>query len=319
MLKFRDGLLLGCCAEDPTGGPPAGGNGAAATGQGGAGSPPTNGAAWSFPTDKAFAEYLPDTYKANPVFKDIKSFDSLLGTYVNAQKMIGADKATILQMPKADDEKGWGEFWGKLGRPDAADKYKVPARADGKPYSEADAQFHKQVLPVLHKAGLSQSQIDGIVPQWNAIIDGVAGEVAQRDKAEMDKNAAALKTELGTAYEAKLGLAQDALAHFTKELQLGDALKTELEASKLGNSPALFKLLAHLGGQLKEDGLIGRDTGGYGGALSPAEAQQQIAALEADTEFMKIYRGGKGNVPADKHKDAVARMEALYKQAHPPA
>lgn len=326
MLKFNAGLLLLTSAffaaprdrfliamPDPD--PAAGGGGGGNPPPGGGGNPPPGGGAapWAFPTEKAFAEYLPEEFKAEPSFRDIKDFPGLLKTFVSGQKMIGADKATILALPKEGDEKAWGEFYNRTGRPETADKYKVPGRADGNAYSEADVAFHKQVLPILHKAGASQKLIDQVVPQWNAIIDGIAAQQGEQTKAEMERANGTLKEKWGNAYEDKLKLADTALSHFGEQLKLGDALTKELESTKLGNSPALAEVFAHLGKQLQEDGVIGRGEGGHGGGLSPAEAQQQIAAKQGDQAFMKQYTSKE----SPGHKEAVAAMKALYEAAYP--
>jgi hypothetical protein len=319
MLVLRNGLLLGTCIEGGAGaaggaGCAAGGAGAAAAGAAGAagGAAASNGA-WTFPADKPFAEYLPEKYKADPSFVDIKNFDGLLSQFVNGKKMLGADKATILQMPKEGDQAGWNDFFAKLGRPEAADKYKVPPRADGKAYSDGDVAMQKAILPILHNAGLSQKQIDAIVPNWNGIADAAAKAQSDADTAAMTKAANDLKAELGTAYEERLALAGEALKHYSTELKLGDALSAELERTKLGNSPALAKLLAHLGSQLKEDGVLGKG-GGNSGGTSPAEAKQQIAALQNDPAFMKQYsHKGIG------HAEAVEKMKSLYQAAYPSA
>lgn len=285
-----------------SGGPGGGANGAAAAG------------AWAFPTEKAFAEYLPDTFKADPIFKDIKSFDGLLSTFVSGQKMVGADKATLLQMPKDwNDEKATGEFYAKQGRPETFEKYTLPARADKKAYGEADVALQKQILPVLHKAGVTQRQVDAIIPAWNGIADAIAKAQSDAETTAVETVSKALKTELGNAFDDTIANADAALTHFSTSLKLGDTLSKELDKTKLGNNPALIKLFAHLGAQLKEDGVIGKGGGSGGGGTSPAEAQQQIAAKKRDQAFMKAYQTKED----PGHAAAVEAMKQLYEAAYP--
>jgi hypothetical protein len=92
----------------------------------------------------------------------------------------------------------------------------------------------------------------------------------------------------------------------------GAALEAELDKTGLGNSTGLVKILAGLAKRYQEDGLIGRASGNES-LNSPTEAKQGINALQQDQNFMKAYRDRNNS----GHKDAVAKMEALYKQAYP--
>lgn len=321
MLRFRNGLLQTTFVADPGGTPapagagasgaPASGSAQAQTPQSGAGA--SGAQAWTFPTEKPFAEYLPERVRADPSFRDIKSFEGLADSFVHAQKMIGADKASILQIPKADDEKAWGTFYDKSGRPEKVEGYKVPKRADGKDYDAAGLAFQKQILPALHEAGLSQRQIDKLVPKWNEIMDGTAKSQTDADIADKAKAADSLKAEWGNAYDDKLKLAQAAINHYTGELKITDQVLAELDASKLGNSPGLAKLLAHLGAQLKEDGLVGKEGAGFGAMLSPAEAMQQINAMNADDASKKALLDPRH----PQHKEVMERRAKLFEQAYP--
>jgi hypothetical protein len=333
MLKFLNGILMGTtsqagAANDPAVGAGAGG-GASASASGAAAAGSNAGAAgagaaatpWSFPTEKPFAEYLPEKYRADASLRDIKDFDGLVGGYINAQKMIGVDPKRRLTLPAAsDDAKGWNDLYTALGRPEKIDGYLVPPKGDKAAYSESDLAFQKQILPVLHEAGLSQHQLEAIIPKWNALQDAALGaqnEAAAKGIQEAD---AALSKEWGAAKDQKLALAKTTLEYFADTLKLGDGLKQALErpgpdGKPLGNDPAFARLFAHLGQQMQEDGLLGKGGPQGQGFLSPAEAQQQIAHLMGggDAAFMKAYR----TKDHPGHADAVARMKTLYEQAHP--
>jgi hypothetical protein len=167
---------------------------------------------------------------------------------------------------------------------------------------------------VLHAAGLSQRQINAIIPKWNEIVGAMGAAEETKSQTAMAEGAAKLKTEWGAAYDAKVGLAQGAIKHYADSLKLGDDVMKELDGTKLGNSPALAKLFAHLGSQLKEDGLLGKASGATGGELSPAEAKQQIAAMEADKDQLAALRDKRH----PKHAETLAKRTALFEMAFPP-
>lgn len=257
--------------------------------------------------DPTFAETLPADIRADPVFKDIKDLPGLAKSYHSAAKMVGMDKARILALPNDDKPESWAPVFNQLGRPEKADGYQLPKRADNKDYSAEEVAFQKAVLPLLHEAGLSQRQVNAIIPKWNALMDETRARSDTATRTEMEAASAKLKTELGASYTEKLGLAQQALTHVSQELDIGDQLSKELDATKLGNNPGMFKLLAHIGAQLKEDGVLGKAGAGENN-LSPTEAEQQIRAKFDDPKFMKSYT----NKRDPGHKDAVADMQRLF-------
>jgi hypothetical protein len=334
MLRFLNGILLGTsssagAADAAAGGGDGGGGGgggdaAAAAAASAAAAAKAGGAAnenFSFPTQKAFAEYLPEKFKADPNFRDIKSFDGLLESFVGARKLVGLDKGQRLALPNDNDKpEAWDAVYTALGRPEKADGYQIPKPPEGQQYSEGDKAFQSAVIPVLHKAGVTQRQLAAIVPEWNAMQAAAAAKEKETTDAAMKTSADALKTEWGGAYDTKVGDATDAAAYLDGELKLGGALtkafeRTDAAGNRLGNDPAILKMMAFYGKQMREDGLLGKGNVAGQAEFSPAEAKQQIAALEGDGAFMKSYRDKK----APGHADAVAKMKSLYEQANPPA
>ncbi len=333
MLRFKNGLLLGTFMSAA---------GAADTGGGGGGAGPANAnflatlpetvrgheafrdvkdagdlaSRYHKAIATPFAEQLPEDIRGDANFKDIKDLPSLAKSFINAQKKIGVPADRLLQLPQDDkDDKSWGEIYNKLGRPESVDKYEVPKLGDGKDYGEADKAFQQKLLPILHEAGITQRQLAAIVPKWNGILAELGMSTAQDTAAGIAAADEALTKEWGAAKSEKLALAKGAVNYFAETLKLGDGLKQALErpgpdGKPIGNDPAFSKLFAYLGETMREDGLLGKGAGGGDGALSPAEAEQQINALQADEKFMKSYT----NRRDPGHADAVARMQKLYEQ-----
>lgn len=271
----------------------AGGAGAAAGGSGGSPAP-------------AFAETLPQDIRGEASFKDIKDLDGLARGFLNAQKLIGHDPKNLIALPGPDDTAGWDAVHARLGRPEKADGYKF-TEAKLPEGLTIDPGLQTSFQAEAHKIGLSDKQADALFQWWN----GTAGAKFTADAAARAQGDAAgitaLKTEWGTAFDERVDLAKQAVAHYG-----GEALVAELDKTGLGNAPNIIKAFAKAGIQLQEDGLIGKGGGG-GGGTSPAEAQQQINALRADAQFAKAYM----DKDAPGHADAVAKMKALHEIAYP--
>jgi hypothetical protein len=242
------------------------------------------------------------------MFKDIKDLEGLARGYHGATKLIGVPADQLIRMPGADDQAAWDTVYNRLGRPEKADGYKfeAPKLPEG---LSVDEKLQGWFQTTAHKHGLSARQAAGLYADWNALQgeNFTASNAATAAKIAADQQA--LKTEWGDAYDQKLDDARNAIRHYGGD-KVGDLIK-ELDTTGWANHPTLTRAMAEMGKQLREDGLIGK--GGGSSALSPAEAQQQINALRADAAFLKVY-----TTKSDPgHADAVARMQALYAQAHP--
>lgn len=258
---------------------------------------------------RPFLERVPESLRNEVYFKDIDSVDKLATKAFNQAKMIGRDPNTLLVIPDGKDEKAMGEMWNRLGRPETAEKYEIPAkRADGKEYSDDDRAFQKGITPLLHEAGITQGQLAKLMPKWDQLMDAMTAGATAKEQESFKTAETKLRGEWGAAYEDNLGLADGAIAHLTKELKL-DGLNAELNRNNLGNNPALFRIFAHLGKQLKEDGLIGKDTGGHGGGMTPDQAKIEIKKLESEEAWQKQDH--------PQHADAIKRRSELYSMAYP--
>lgn len=317
MRKFQDGILALLTADQAGdggagGASPASGAGGGAGGGAGAAAAGAGGGA-----EKPFAESLPEAIRNEAYFKDVKSLDDLATRAFHQSKMLGkvGDPNALAIVPHDPaDADGWNKLYSRLGRPDNVDGYKLPSPGEGKDYSEADKAFQAKILPKLHEAGLTQRQLEAIVPAWNEIVGELNGAPAKAAEAAQAQAIEALKKDFGAAFEEKIDLANQALQHFG-----GDELVKELnvmgaDGKRLGDMPQLVRTFAKLGELLKEDGVLGKGEG-TPGALSPAEARQQIAALRANSDFQKRYTS------TDKatRQAAVQELERLYNFAHPQA
>lgn len=188
---------------------------------------------------------------------------------------MGADKAgRTVMLPKDDkDAEGWKALSSKLGVPDTADGYKLPM-PEG-----ADGAFAKTAASWFHEAGVPPRAANLITEKWNGFIaeQVKAGEAAE--KAESEKQMAALERELGAKFPEQRELAQRGFREFAAQFGLDDKAALERAESVLG-AANLTKFFAGIGSLNAESGFAGGGAGTF--KTSAADAQQQIDQMQAD-------------------------------------
>ena len=228
---------------------------AAASATGGAAtSTATSTTSTAAPSEKPFAELLPEDIRGEAVFRDIKDLAGLAKSYHGAAKLLGRDPKTLLAGPGPDDAEGWAKAYAALGRPETAEGYKLPPTPEG---LQESAELKTGFLKVAHEAGLSDRQAARLAEWWN----GTAAGTAQAQTAAQERTEAAgiatLQAEWGNEFAANLDLAKKALANYGDE-----KLVAYLDSTRLGNDPALIRAFAKIGKPLAEDGILGRAGGG---------------------------------------------------------
>lgn len=252
----------------------------------------------------AGAEWLPEEYRADPVFKDIKDTASLAKSYKHAASMVGLDKGAVLRLPDRDDAPEWGEVWGRLGRPEKPDGYGLKA-----PHEALPAEMLTAFGERAHAAGLSKRQAETVVGFYGEQLAGIEKAQAEAAEKATAEAQAALKGEWGNAYEEKIGEVRRLL-----EIAGGPDVVKAVNEAGLGRSVPFLKAMVALAGQVREpDGLKGGASGGMGRTMTPAEAQAQIGAKQRDAEFQKAY----WTADHPGHAEAVREMNALFAAAHP--
>jgi len=238
---------------------------------------------------------LPEDLRAHPALTDIKDVGGLAKSFVHAQSMIGADKIVL---PKADASPAeMADFYNKLGRPGAADGYKFSeTTVDGVPKDEATQKWARDVF---HKHGLTQKQADGLYQDYIAKVGGDMKSMQETRVAQREQALEHLRGEWkGHEFDVNVQLAQRAVKTFGSE-----ELVKYLNESGEGDNPMLIKLFANIGGRSSQSGFV----------AGPEAAKAEIGTLQTDADFQKAYM----NKDAPGHKEAVARMERLFKVAYP--
>lgn len=281
--------------EDPPATPPAGG----------AGDPPATPLVTP-PATPPVTDWRSDidvSIKDHPSLKDFKSPADLAKSWVEAQKLIGVDK---LPMPPKDAkpevrEKFLNDVYDRLGRPKEAKEYKI---TDVKLPEGVDLKIAPDAVEALkteaHKLGLLPHQLDGLY-KW--YVTDTANKVkAHNDGLTKEKQdtEAALRSEFGAAYDAKVAKAQELLNKFA-----GNDYKVLLDKG-FGNDPAVVRFMAKMAETISEDTFA---KGGAEATMTPEEAKAEIPKV------MDMLSKMEQSHP--EYKSLVARKRQLYEMAYP--
>lgn len=234
--------------------------------------------------------WLPEAYRADPAFASFDGVEKLAKSFKDTQQFVGADKATLLKLPKDDSPDGWNELWAKLGCPETPAGYAFEGM-DDMPGLDG---FRNAA----HAAGLPAKQAAAIAG-WYAKHQG-----EQREAMRVDAENTLTK-EWGAAYRDRAHSARQALDKFG-----GDELRDFIEKSGFGNHAGVIRMFAKVAEAVAEPGALKGGASGEqpgAGALTPNEAQIEWKNLQRDPEFMAKYMNGSGP-EVDKAKRLFALM-----------
>lgn len=215
----------------------------------------------------SFHESLAEELRNEPSLRAIKDVNGLAKGYVNAQRMIGADKAVIPGRSATADE--WREFYQRAGAPTEVSGYEF----------EGDMPLSDQYLDSFREhalnAGLSSMQANEMMGFVRNTIQGmndVASQSAEeaRYSAEME-----LRQEYGQAFEQRLEMAQLAAQNLLGDSEMFDEIQLS-DGRMLGDHPDIIRMFSKLASEIGEDTLAGETTELV---MTPEEASRQIAEM----------------------------------------
>lgn len=204
---------------------------------------------------------------------------SLLDSYKNLEKHLGADKADLLRIPRGEGA-DLSEVWNKLGRPETSDKYDLPDTVE------------KEFKDKFFELGLSSNQAKSLVAFADEWAKGHQPDPNEGQK-ELEKirgvQLEAVKKEWGSNFEENKNLAELAVADLEKSIGL-DADTLDKLGDVIGVDKAL-KLFATIGQQYKSGTVVQKNYLGNGGE-TPEMAKHKLQVLKNDTEFQKKIASG---------------------------
>lgn len=230
-----------------------------------------------------------------------KGPNDVVKSYRELQKITG-DMNSIIRLPKEQTPEAMKDVWGKLGRPETAEGYKLPI-----PQGD-DGAFAKTASTWFHEVGLTSKQAEALATKWNEHQTGVMTAQAEAQKAQHKAELTALQNEQGAAWPQFTLTVDRAAEAFGMSQETLAGLKATMGPA------AAMKLLHTIGSKLgTDDKFVSGDTpnGNSFNALTPAAAKERIAALKRDAEWVKKYQSG--------GIEQRNEMDRLHRMAYPPA
>jgi hypothetical protein len=250
----------------------------------------------------AWFDSLPDELKTNPGVKRYDSLEKLVSAKLALDSHMGVPEDQLIRLPANADAAALAKVYDRLGRPDSADKYELPA-AEG--LADLPPEVKKKAQDVFHQIGLNSDQAKALWNLQNEI--GLDALRASEGQTAIDAGMAekTLKTAWGAAYDERLALAQSYIA-----ANADPELVTFLEQTNLASHPQLVRMVGDLVSKIAAPSkLPGAGAGRIApqGMPTPAEAQAEINALMADDQ----YQGMLNDANHAGHKGAVERWVKL--------
>ena len=217
----------------------------------------------------SFLDSLPEDLRNEPSLRTFTDPGALAKSYVNAQRMIGADKVAKPGQSWTDDQ--YNDWYAAVGRPDSADAYEFDV--SGIMSDEEAANFRNTVF----EAGLQPRQVAKLEQFINNLSE--SAQTATQTRAEEAVFAAEqeLRQEFGQAFEQRMGLAQSAARTLLGNEGMEMFENVQLSDGRmLGDHPDVVRMFARLAEQIGEDNLVGEPTELI---MTPEEASRQVAEM----------------------------------------
>ena len=248
-----------------------------------------------------FLSTIPEDLRDHPSLSPIKDVGNLARSYVNAQRLIGADKVPLPVNPTDED---LDNIYGKLGRPENPDGYEIAV--DGNIVTEEVAKSYSDVA---HKLRLTPEQASGVLEYYRSMVQETgsmseAAETQQRNDTEMS-----LRKEWGDEFDARI---EDA-GNIAKQFGGNGILDMRLaDGTKVGNHPDFIKAFANMA-EFRQS-VTSEDTvsdAPISNVATRQAAQQEIDAIMNDKSHAYWDRKNLSG-----RQRAIERMQELMEVVH---
>ena len=202
-------------------------------------------------TPATWKDSISQEFREDPNISKFTEIDALAKSYINATRMIGQDKVAVPNENSTDDQ--WNEVYGKLGRPESADKYKLEVNSET---AQIDEGSIKSFAENAHKLGLNNKQAQGILEYYKDSMEGTAQQSRIDTETAQAQSEAELRKEWGRSYDDNIKKA----GAIAKANMSEDILNMELkDGTRIGDHAAVIKGFANIANLMSEDKMIGTD------------------------------------------------------------
>ena len=214
-----------------------------------------------------FLESLDEQYRNEPMFRHITSVNDMAKGYMNAQRMVGADKIALPSKSATPDE--WREVYNKLGAPTEASGYEFDGDV---PLDESYlTSFREHAL----NAGLNPSQANEMMNFVRGTVNTMNETASQGAEEARYAGEQELRQEFGQAFEQRVEMAQMAARNLLGGTEMFDDIQLS-DGRMLGDHPDIIRMFSNLASAIGEDNLAGETTELV---MTPEEASRQVAEM----------------------------------------
>ena len=215
----------------------------------------------------SFLESLPEDLRNEPSLRTFTDPGALAKSYVNAQRMIGADKIALPSKSATPDE--WREVYNKLGAPTDVNGYQF----------DGDVPLQENYLNSFREhalnAGLRPSQANEMMNFVRSTVDSMNNSMSESAEEARYAGEQELRQEFGQAFEQRLEMARMAARNLLGGTDMFDDIQLS-DGRMLGDHPDIIRMFSTLASQIGEDNLAGETTELI---MTPEEASRQIAEM----------------------------------------
>lgn len=256
-----------------------------------------------------FVSALPETLRSEPSLQSFKDVGGLAKSYVEAQKLIGANRVAIPGEKASQAE--WEAFYNKIGRPESVDKYERFELKDekGNVLFKGDDKEHTELMKFFHSVGLTNRQAKAIQEYSAKYFHGKQSESSAAAAAASNAEIQKLREAWGDKFDVNVDTARAVIKKFGGDE--AEEITKFLDSSGLGNNVPLIKLLNSIGSSILED--RGNRGGGDLDLNDKSRAMNEIATLKGDKNFQEALNSAQH----PGHQEAVNRWMNLFKIAYP--
>jgi len=247
-------------------------------------------------------DLIPEDFRGRQVFDTVGNLGDVFKQLGNKDVLISRQGKGVMVPPKNATPTERDMFFDAIGRPKTAADYKVELPKGMEEYY--DVPFLEEAKMDLHKAGLTQEQVDIVMAvDQKRLVKGLEQLKAQEEAASKEAETA-LRTRWGPAYDERLHIANRMIA----ENVANEEEKAEL-LSLIGNKVRIADFLATIGKKFMEGKLI---TGGVQSTqMTPQEHETRGRELMETPGFIQ------GTLPQATRDRLQKEIDAHYAAARP--